>query len=506
MNGTAMKDNYTDWDDETLVREYVSKQSGTALGVLFERYADTAYAAALRITRNADDAEDAVQSAFIRIMKNLHLFRGEASVKTWILKNVVSECKNKIRGEVRRRRREKHSSEQRYAAADGSGPPAEFSGLVKKYLDSLPEIYRTSVWLRHHDGLSFREIAHALSVSENTARTRTSRGIARLRDQFSTAPAALSASMLISALEQAETEAAPAALLQKISGIVRGTSPAGTSERGPAYGRSAARASKGRLLPLAKPLVLIGTGLLIGGGIWLGTREKGSGPTSPPTAESREGFSYSIPFNSANNLELFELITGRWTHIPGQGINGSGCVECRAPRVAAVFRKPVSLPLRITLQFRLSSNPRKISSRTDTGIVFGWHPFRTGAIFKNIGPLNRTGASKWQKMTFFITEKYLARYTNQTLDSLILQERVPQSRLTLFCYEVEQKEHRQQIDNLKMESVSPDQLPDLGRYLQAFEDIPPEKRTGKVILTGLQARRNKEVHILFSTPGQDAPE
>jgi len=73
---------------------------------LFARHADLSYRAALRVTRNAADAEDAVQSAFVRIMQDAVKYRGGKGVKVWITKMVINTAKDQIKGAVRRRGRE----------------------------------------------------------------------------------------------------------------------------------------------------------------------------------------------------------------------------------------------------------------------------------------------------------------------------------------------------------------------------------------------------------------
>ena len=64
---------------------------------IVEQYSDLAYSVAFRMLRNAEDAEDAVQEAYISAYKALPNFKGESKLSTWLYRIVVNACLMKIR-------------------------------------------------------------------------------------------------------------------------------------------------------------------------------------------------------------------------------------------------------------------------------------------------------------------------------------------------------------------------------------------------------------------------
>ena len=64
---------------------------------IVEQYSDLAYSVAFRMLRNAEDAEDAVQEAYISAFKALPKFKGQSKLSTWVYRIVVNACLMKIR-------------------------------------------------------------------------------------------------------------------------------------------------------------------------------------------------------------------------------------------------------------------------------------------------------------------------------------------------------------------------------------------------------------------------
>ena len=69
---------------------------------IVENYAGFAYNVAYRMLRNVDDAEDAVQEAFISAYRSFSSFKGQSKVSTWLYRIVVNACLMKIRKEKSR--------------------------------------------------------------------------------------------------------------------------------------------------------------------------------------------------------------------------------------------------------------------------------------------------------------------------------------------------------------------------------------------------------------------
>jgi RNA polymerase sigma factor (sigma-70 family) len=141
-------------EDLADLRRFALQGDRTALGRLFTRHADAAYRLARRYFAAGADAEDAVQIAFLRVFRLAGQFRGEATVKAWIMGSVVSACRHKLREEARRTTREQHAAFERPEANRPVAADREQSAAVLRAVQDLPEHYRTPVWLHYYEGMS----------------------------------------------------------------------------------------------------------------------------------------------------------------------------------------------------------------------------------------------------------------------------------------------------------------------------------------------------------------
>jgi RNA polymerase sigma-70 factor (ECF subfamily) len=211
-------------DDLELLRLFAERGDRAALGALFSRYTDPAYRFALRLCGRPADAEDALQTAFLEVFRHAANFRGESSVKTWILGFVLNACRSKAREETRRRsRQERAASAGETAAKGGDIVDQEMANQVREAVEELPEHYRSPVWLHYAEGLSPAEVGAVLNLSADTVRKQLSRGIDRLRDVLLPAGAAGSVVAILATLA---VETAPPKLSASLAGIASGAMPA----------------------------------------------------------------------------------------------------------------------------------------------------------------------------------------------------------------------------------------------------------------------------------------
>jgi len=210
-------------DDHELLRGFAERGDRAALGALFSRYADPAYRFALRLCGRPADAEDALQTAFLEVFRHAAGFRGESSVKTWILGFVLNACRSKSREETRRRNRQERAATANQAPSTGIGVDRELADQVREAVEELPEHYRSPVWLHYAEGLSPAEVGEVLNLSPDTVRKQLSRGIDRLRDVLLPVGAAGSVVAILATLA---IETAPPTLAASLAGIASGAAPA----------------------------------------------------------------------------------------------------------------------------------------------------------------------------------------------------------------------------------------------------------------------------------------
>lgn len=134
-------------------------------------------AAARAITRDEAEAEDLVQTTFERALRAAPTIREPAAIKAWLLTVQTREAFRV----VRRMRRTLRLDPAVHELPVG-GPDASESLDIDTALGRLSRPIRAAVVLHHMVGLSVRETADALGVSENTAKARLRTGLARLRE------------------------------------------------------------------------------------------------------------------------------------------------------------------------------------------------------------------------------------------------------------------------------------------------------------------------------------
>ena len=216
-----MKAEIGEMSDAELLRQYVTEQDTAAMEELFSRHADRAYRTALRVTRNAADAEDAAQAAFVSIMRDARKYRGAEGVGIWIAKYAMNSAKVLIRGAVRRRAREETVVRESEAVdEENTMGKDDVTGRIRRLLDGLPERYRLPVWLHHGEGMPFADVGRALSVPEVTARSHASRGVAMLREKLARTGMPVPVASVTAAFGILAGEEGPPALRSRIGPLV----------------------------------------------------------------------------------------------------------------------------------------------------------------------------------------------------------------------------------------------------------------------------------------------
>ncbi len=161
---------------------------------IVDQYSDLAYSVAYRMLRNVEDAEDAVQEAYISAYKALPNFKGQSKLSTWLYRIVVNACLMKIRKD---KSRAKYLAEKSYDDAivyDWKNDPEEAAvnsdlrSMLESGLDLLSPDLRAAVVMRDIQGLSTEESAEALDISIASLKSRLHRARIMLRkhlDEYS---------------------------------------------------------------------------------------------------------------------------------------------------------------------------------------------------------------------------------------------------------------------------------------------------------------------------------
>jgi len=171
-------------DSETQLVRAVKAGNADAFDRLVREYLDGAHAMALGILRHRQDAEDAVQEAFIRALERIDQLAEGSPFGPWFYTVLRSTCLNLLRREKLR-----DHEDIPHGASGGSDPERETARRmtrkrVLEALETLPDRQRTTVMLYDLEGYSHREIAEMLDISPGTSRAHLHHARKALREEL----------------------------------------------------------------------------------------------------------------------------------------------------------------------------------------------------------------------------------------------------------------------------------------------------------------------------------
>lgn len=158
---------------------------------LVDQYADLVLRLAFTYLGQRADAEDMVQTVFLKAMTAAPQFRDEGHEKAWFIRVTANACKDALRARSRRAVPVEYADEVPDREPDGSESaiggldafPGEASPVTAAVLELAPE-YREVIFLYYYEGYSTREIADLLSCSDDVVRTRLSRARKKIRQRL----------------------------------------------------------------------------------------------------------------------------------------------------------------------------------------------------------------------------------------------------------------------------------------------------------------------------------
>lgn len=161
---------------------------------LYEAFKDRVYNTCLSYLQQAEDAEEATQDVFTEIYHAAKKFQSRSSVQTWIYRIAINKCLDRIRFQKRQKRFAFISS--LFHSDSGQllhDPPffmhpgvlmeqRERSVLLFRAINKLPENQRTAFILKQIEGLSQKEIAEIMQITEKAVEALLQRAKANLRN------------------------------------------------------------------------------------------------------------------------------------------------------------------------------------------------------------------------------------------------------------------------------------------------------------------------------------
>jgi RNA polymerase sigma-70 factor (ECF subfamily) len=154
---------------------------------LVERHQGRAFALALALVRDENDARELVQDAFVRVFKSLASFQGNSAFFTWLYRIITNLSIDLLRkpgrqtvdlDETHRLAEDGLEADLPFVSRlDGADPAdavrrGEIAARLQTALDALPSYHRAVIVLREMDGLSYEEMAQVMGVSKGTVMSR----------------------------------------------------------------------------------------------------------------------------------------------------------------------------------------------------------------------------------------------------------------------------------------------------------------------------------------------
>ena len=174
-------------DESSLI---LSAQKGdvSAFKELYERYRERVYNLIYYSLENVEQAEDVLQTVFVKVYQALPFFRLESGFLTWIYRVTLNECKN-------RKRRMKiflpitavEASEMKIhpgPSPDALHEARELSATVRDAVKTLKPKYRNVVVLKYLEEMSYEEVAETLGCSSGTVASRLYRALKMLETRL----------------------------------------------------------------------------------------------------------------------------------------------------------------------------------------------------------------------------------------------------------------------------------------------------------------------------------
>jgi RNA polymerase sigma-70 factor (ECF subfamily) len=163
---------------EPILEALAAGQRERAASLLVDGHAAAIGRACMALLGSQSEAEDVLQETLMAALDGLESFRGDGSLRAWLLRVARRRCAKRLEARTRER-----DLKQGLAApeATASAERLSMAARARRLLDEIRPTEREALVLRFAAELSFREVGQACGIDEAAARKRVSRGLSRLR-------------------------------------------------------------------------------------------------------------------------------------------------------------------------------------------------------------------------------------------------------------------------------------------------------------------------------------
>jgi len=187
----------TGWEQDLLLARRCAAREPDAIRELTGANNQRLFRAAWSILKDRSEAEEAVQTAYLKAFAAFDGFAGQSSLSTWLTRIVVNEALGRVRSAARKRARlggegvavldeyrEKMMRGSEPVRPDAAVARQELRRMIEQAIASLPDKFRTVFVLREVEGFSVEETAATLGIMPATVKTRMLRARRKLQESL----------------------------------------------------------------------------------------------------------------------------------------------------------------------------------------------------------------------------------------------------------------------------------------------------------------------------------
>ncbi len=161
----------------------LSLKTRESFDAVMRKYSDMVYRLAYSRTGSTFDADDILQEVFLRYIRADKTYNDEEHRKSWLIRITIN-CTRSFASSAWNRHRDAAEPDPNIGAEDPALRAAETRSDVMDALLSLPEKYRTAIYLFYYEDMNVAAIAKSVGTTETNIKTRLSRGREMLKEKL----------------------------------------------------------------------------------------------------------------------------------------------------------------------------------------------------------------------------------------------------------------------------------------------------------------------------------
>jgi RNA polymerase sigma-70 factor, ECF subfamily len=161
--------------DQDIIRKAMAGDT-EAFRDIVHHYQSFAYAVSFRLLGQAEEAEDVVQEAFIRLWKNLYKYRVEVKLSTWLYRIITNLCLDFLKSTYAKQRKNQKDVQNEYmlksqSESDDNLNASELNSQIQQAAEELTPKQKAVFVLRDLQGLTVEEVCTILSMAPGNVKS-----------------------------------------------------------------------------------------------------------------------------------------------------------------------------------------------------------------------------------------------------------------------------------------------------------------------------------------------